>query len=62
MEIPDRTRDRRARETRDTRDEGDASPPELLGIEGDDKVLLPLIEVGKQRSLFPLQFFFLAHM
>src|SRR5438309_3653120 len=61
MKVPDGTIDRRARESRDTRDEGDPSSPQLFGIEGDDEVSLPLIEMGEQRGVFLLQFFFLAH-
>src|SRR4051812_42456424 len=61
MKVPDGTIDRRARESRGTRDEGDPPSPQLFGIEGDDEVSLPLIEVGEQRGVFLLQFFFSAH-
>src|SRR3954471_15764550 len=61
MKVPYRTIDRRARESRETRDECDPSSPQLFGIEGDDEVSLPLIEMGEQRGVFLLQFFFLAH-
>jgi hypothetical protein len=61
MKFPDGTIDRRARETRDTRDEGDPASPQLFGIEGDDEVSLPLIEMGEQGGVFLLQFFFSAH-
>src|SRR3954462_6416785 len=61
MKVLDGTINSRARESRDTRDEGDASSPQPFGIEGDDEVSLPLIEVGEQRGVFLLQFFFSAH-
>ncbi len=61
MKVLDGTINSRARESRDTRDEGDASSPQPFGIEGSDEVLLPLIEVGEQRGVFLLQFFFSAH-
>src|SRR3954462_1004074 len=61
MKVPYRTIDRRGRESRETRDECDPSSPQLFGIEGDDEVSLPLIEMGEQRGVFLLQFFFLAH-
>ena len=61
MKVLDGTINRRARESRGTRDEGDASSPQPFGIEGSDEVLLPLIEVGEQRGVFLLQFFFSAH-
>src|SRR3954471_24162427 len=61
MKVPDGTIDRRARESRGTRDEGDPPSPQLFGIEGDDEVSLPLIEVGEQRGVFLLQFSFSAH-
>src|SRR3954463_16142189 len=61
MKVPDGSIDRRARESRGTRDEGDPPSPQPFGIEGDDEVSLPLIEVGEQRGVFLLQFFFSAH-
>src|SRR3954462_14218599 len=61
MKVLDGTINSRARESRDTRDEGDASSPQPFGIEGSDEVLLPLIEVGEQRGVFLLQFFFSGH-
>ena len=42
----------------DTGDEGDTSSPQLFGIDGSDEVLLSLIQVGEQRGVFLLQFFF----
>src|SRR4051812_16058839 len=61
MKVPDGSIDRRARGSRGTRDEGDPPSPQLFGIEGDDEVSLPLIEVGEQRGVFLLQSFFSAH-
>jgi hypothetical protein len=62
MKVPDGTIDRRARESREPRDEGDPSSPQLFGIEGDDEVSLPLIEMREQRGVFLLQFCFSAHI
>jgi hypothetical protein len=53
--------DGRARESCHSGDEGNTSSPQLFGIDGSDKVLLSLIQVGEQRSVFQLKFFFLAH-
>ena len=61
MKVLDGTIDRRARQARNTRDEGDPSSPQLFGIQGDDEVSLPLIEMGEQRGVFLFQFFFSAH-
>jgi len=48
MKILNGTIDGRARESRHTRDEGNTSSPQLFGIDGSDKVLLSLIQVGEQ--------------
>ena len=61
MKILNGTIDGRARESRHTGDEGNTSSPQLFGIDGSDKVLLSLIQVGEQRSVFLLQFFLFAH-
>jgi len=47
MKILKGTRDGRARESRHTGDEGNTSSPQLFGIDGSDKVLLSLIQVGE---------------
>ncbi len=61
MKILNGTRDGRARESRHTGDECNTSSPQLFGIDGSDKVLLSLIQVGEQRSVFLLKFFLFAH-
>lgn len=48
MKILNGTIDGRARESRHTGDEGNTSSPQLFGIDGSDKVLLSLIQVGEQ--------------
>ena len=60
MKVLNGTIDGRARESRHTGDEGNTSSPQLFGIDGSDKVLLSLIQVGEQRSIFLFKFFFLA--
>ena len=54
MKVLNGTIEGRARESRNTGDEGDPSSPQLFGIDGSDKVLLSLIQVGEQRSVFLL--------
>ena len=61
MKILNGTIDGRARESRHTGDEGNTSSPQLFGSDGSDKVLLSLIEVREQRSVFLLKFFLFAH-
>ena len=61
MKVLKSTIEGRAGESRKTGDEGEPSSPQLFGIDGSDQVLLSLIQVGKQRSVFLLQFFFSAH-
>ena len=61
MKILNGTIDGRARESRHTGDECNTSSPQLFGIDGSDKVLLSLIQVGEQRSVFLLKFFLFAH-
>src|SRR3954462_8154864 len=61
MKVLEGTIEGRAREFRYTGDEGDPSSSQLLGIDGSDQVLLPFIQVGEQRGVFLLQFFFSTH-
>ena len=61
MKVLKSTIEGRARESRKTGDEGDPASPQLFGIDGSDQVLLSLIQVGEQRSVFLLQFYFLTH-
>ena len=53
--------DSRTRESGNTRDAGNPSSPQLLCIEGGDKVLLSLIQVWKQQAVFLLECFGCAH-
>jgi hypothetical protein len=53
--------DGRTRESGNTGDVSNTSSPQLLCIEGSDKVLLPLIQVRKQHAVFLLEFFCCAH-
>ncbi len=53
--------DSRTRESGNTGDAGNPSSPQLLCIEGGDKVLLSLIQVRKQQAVFLLECFVCAH-
>ena len=53
--------DSRTRESGNTGDAGNPSSPQLLCIEGGDKVLLSLIQVRKQQAVFLLECFGCAH-
>jgi len=57
----DRPIDGRTRESGNTGDTGNTSSSQLLCIDGSDKVLLPLIQVRKQLTVFLLEFFCCAH-
>ena len=61
MKVLEGTIEGRARESRETGDECDPSSPQLFGVDGSDQVLLSFIQVGEQRSVFLLQFFFSTH-
>jgi hypothetical protein len=61
MKVLKSTIEGRARVSRKTGDEGDPSSPQQLGIDCSEQVLLPFIQVGEQRGVFLLQFFFSAH-
>ncbi len=61
MKVLKGTIDRRARESRSAGDEGNTSSPQMFGVDGSDKVLLSLIQVGEQRSVSLLKFFCFAH-
>ena len=57
----DRPIDGRTRESGNTGDTGNTSSSQLLCIDGSEKVLLPLIQVRKQLTVFLLEFFCCAH-
>jgi hypothetical protein len=61
MKVLDGTIDGRSRESRDAGDERNTSSPQLFGIDGGDKVLLSLSQVGEQRSVSLLEFVCFAH-
>src|SRR5437868_65189 len=61
MKVLEGTINRRAREARDTGDEGDTPSPQLFGIDGSDKVLLSLVQMGEQRGISLLKLFLFAH-
>ncbi len=53
--------DGRARKSGETGDPRNTPSPQLLCIEGGDKMLLSLIEVRKQQGVFLLEFLCCAH-
>ena len=61
MKVLDGTMNGRAREARDTGDEGDTPSPQLFGIDGGNKVLLSLIQMGEQRCILLLKLILFAH-
>jgi hypothetical protein len=61
MKVLEGTINSRAREARDTGDEGDTPSPQLFGIDGGNKVLLSLIQMGEQRCILLLKLILFAH-
>lgn len=61
LKIPNRTIDRGTREASGTGHERNSSSPQLFRINGSDKVLLSLIQVWKQQSVFLFEFVRCVH-
>src|SRR5712691_1714904 len=61
MQAPNGTIERGARQASEAGHEGKPSSPQLFRIEGSDKMLLALIKVRKQQSVFRLKFVRFVH-